>query len=227
MASVRDRISQLETQVRRSKRLAAGGDSASEPQETMDPPFEAVGPPAVDAESLQLVGEDAVVSTSVGDVEGFALKVTRMCDLEDKMKVMNAEVKTVRDEKNALREELIQYMKERGVGHCNLNKRGEVLYLEERESAGALNRRTLLNALKDFYEVSGVYGGDSAETDEALHEVQACFNHINEFLGTQSRTVLIREKRNKKKRVRKTPKYSVFEEPKRPRVKQTKIEEVD
>lgn len=150
----------------------------------------------------------------------FTEKVKRMCMLENQIKVMNSERKVLTDEKNELKEEIISYMAipSNKAGRVNFNKT-EVIYLDTRESAGSLTRKTLLSSIKEYYEIADfngtkaeaeALGGDKAKDVLGAEEL---FNFIQEKLGTSEKVVLVRENRDKKKRKRNVAKtLSVFDE---------------
>lgn len=139
----------------------------------------------------------------------FTAKVKRMCELEDRLKEMNAERKVINDEKNQLRDEVMGFMAEKNVG--SVNYKNEVIYLEKREAAQSLTRKTLINALKNVYGVEHVNltkdEADAVEDEVSaqLQRAQALFDSINNFIGTTEKVVLVREERDKKKRERKPP----------------------
>lgn len=150
----------------------------------------------------------------------FTKNVKRMCFLENKIKQMNSERKVLTDEKNALKEEIIAYMAvpENKAGKVNFGP-DEVIYLDTRESAGSLTRKTLMECIKSYYEISDFtgtkndaekIGGDKAKD---LFGAEELFNFIQTKLGTTEKVVLVREPVNKKKRKRNVAtSLSIFEE---------------
>lgn len=157
----------------------------------------------------------------------FTAKVKRMCELEDQLKMMNAERKAINDEKNRLKEEVMGFMAEKNVG--SVNYKNEVIYIEKREAQQSLTRKTLINALKNVYGVEHVnLTKDEAEAVEdevsaQLQRAQSLYDSINDFLGTTEKVVLVREERDKKKRERKPPApLSVYDAGKKPPAKKVK-----
>lgn len=159
----------------------------------------------------------------------FTAKVKRMCELEDRLKEMNAERKVINDEKNQLRDEVMGFMAEKNVG--SVNYKNEVIYLEKREAAQSLTRKTLINALKNVYGVEHVNltkdEADAVEDEVSaqLQRAQALFDSINNFIGTTEKVVLVREERDKKKRERKPPApLSVYDKGNAPAAKKKKTD---
>ena len=145
----------------------------------------------------------------------FTEKVKRMCRLETQIKEMNTERKVLADEKNELRAFIINYMAEKRIGDVNFGE-DEVLYLDNRETAGSLTRKTLLAGIKDYFQVgeldvtAEVASSLSAPDKEGLSDAQELFDHIQSFVGKSEKVVLVRENRNKRKRERKIVEFSVY-----------------
>lgn len=150
-----------------------------------------------------------------GMMENFVAKVKRMCQLEDEIKEINASKKAVADEKNELRKEIIQFMTTKDVNLVNYGE-NEVLYIETRETSGSLSRKSLLNAIKSYYEINDVEVTEQEaaslekNTQDRLHDAQDLYDYVNEYLGTETKVVLVREAKDKKKRARKQNNLSVF-----------------
>jgi fructose-specific phosphotransferase system component IIB len=159
--------------------------------------------------------EVALSEQESGMMENFISKVKRMCQLEDEIKEINASKKSLTDEKNDLRKEIITFMAAKDVGKVNYGE-DEVLYIETRESSGSLNRKSLLNAIKSYYEVNDIQVSEEevanleSATQNRLHDAQDLYDYVNEFLGKETKVVLVREAKNKKKRARKQNSLSVF-----------------
>lgn len=152
--------------------------------------------------------EVALSEQESGMMENFISKVKRMCQLEDEIKEINASKKSLTDEKNDLRKEIITFMAAKDVGKVNYGE-DEVLYIETRESSGSLNRKSLLNAIKSYHEVNDIQVSQEelvnleSSTQNRLHDAQDLYEFVNEFLGKETKVVLVREAKNKKKRARK------------------------
>lgn len=148
-------------------------------------------------ENASQASDEEDIAAELGDDEhGFKTKVKRMCVLEDQIKQLTAEKKILSDEKNLLRADVIKFMVD---VHCESVNYGsdEVLYLDTKETACSLSRKSLLDSIRSFYEEKGV--ATDAETDGA----QELFDFINSSLGSQTKVVLVREQKNAKKRNRK------------------------
>lgn len=138
----------------------------------------------------------------------FSKKVKRMCELEDEIKKINASKKVLTDEKNSLCKEVMCYMADKSVSEVNYGA-NEILYLDTRESAGSLTRKKLLEAIKKYHEVGDVKVKKEecatldAEIVDNLADAEAMYQFIEETLGKNTKVVLVREAKNKKKRNRK------------------------
>lgn len=137
----------------------------------------------------------------------FVAKVKRMCELEDKIKEMNSERKVLADEKNALREDVMTFMASKNVG--DVNYKDQVLFLDTREQPQSLTRKSLLGAIKEYYSVGTVNVTREEATDldtetkQSLDEAEEMYKFVNDFIGQQTKVVLVRESREKKRRPRK------------------------
>ncbi len=154
--------------------------------------------------------EEEEVEDAIDGEESVAFieKVKRMCELEDQIKEMNASKKVLNDEKNTLCKEVIEFMSTKPVGKVNYGE-NEVLYLDQRESSGSLTRKKLLSAIKQYHEVGEVAVTKEQldqldrDTSENLADAEAMYQFIDKFVGKQTKVVLVREKKDKKKRARK------------------------
>lgn len=158
-------------------------------------------------ESISSIETSAMTLQANGEMSEFINKVKRMCELEDRIKEINADRKVLADEKNSLRAEVMDFMQERSVS--SINYKSEVLFLETRESAGSLTRKSLMNAIKKYYQVENLLVSKNEaqylheDVQTSLKDAEALYNFVNNQLGSQSKVVLVREVRDKKKRSRK------------------------
>lgn len=150
----------------------------------------------------------------------FTEQVKRMCFLENKLSEMNNERKVFADEKNALRQEIIAFMASKGIGDVNFGEE-EIIYLDTREQSNSLTRPALMKAVKDYYEVGDLdvtkemADAMDEDTQVNLADAQHFFDHIQNFVGKSEKIVLVRERKDKKKRARKTAvPISVYKKPK-------------
>lgn len=170
----------------------------------------------VDEEEEEVEEEVTLSENESGMMENFISKVKRMCVFEDEIKEINRSKKAITDEKNELKKEIIAFMVAKDVGKVNYGE-DEVLYVESKESAGSLNRKSLLNAIKSYYEVNDIEVSEAeaenlaSGTKNRLHDAQDLYSFIDNYLGKENKIVLVREARNKKKRAKKNNSLSVFE----------------
>lgn len=150
-------------------------------------------------------------------MQTFVGKVKRMCEIEDDIKSSNKEKKAVTDEKKKLKEEVTEIMAEKNL---RINYKTDVLFVDRRLSPGSLTRKTLIQAIKDYYQV-GEYNVTEAEAAQlndnirtSLYDAEHLFQHINTHLGSQEKVVLVRQPRERKTRERKPTRWSIFEQPK-------------
>lgn len=177
------------------------------------------------------VTEDVELSeTDENFMQTFVGKVKRMCELEDEIKSSNKEKKQVTDEKKKLKDEVTTIMAEKNL---RINYKTDVLFVDKRTSPGSLTRKTLINAIKDYYKVGDfcVTEAEAAELNEhvrnRLYDAEEIFQFINERLGVQEKVVLVRQPRDRKTRDRKPTKYSVFEQPKEDASSEPDVQEDD
>lgn len=144
-------------------------------------------------------------------VKGFIDSVKRLCTLDDNLKQTSSTQRSLAAEKNALRSQVTDFMVQNGINKVNYGK-NEHLIVETRVSAGSLTRKTLLEALRAYFDIEGVEVTveGAAELDEdtqrRLQEADELVRFLNETLGHKSRTLLLRERRDKKRRAPKPPK---------------------
>ena len=195
------------------KRSRVGDDQDTVSHNGNGIPFE--GENMSDTEEFDQMEEVVLNEAEEGFMENFIGKVKRMCQLEDEIKEINANRKVLADEKNELRAEIISFMSSKEVGKINYGN-DEVIYIETRESAGSLNRKSLMTAIKEYYAINDVEVNEEQlvnlerQTQERIHDAQDLYDFVNEYLGTQTKVVLVREARDKKKRARKPAPLSVI-----------------
>jgi hypothetical protein len=152
------------------------------------------------------VNRAAAMSSNPDDFKGL---VSRMISIEGEVKEKSANIRELNQEKRSLKEQVIDYMEQNGVGRVNISET-ERIALQHKVGAGSLTRKRLAEALKYLNGVEGV----EVEQEE-LHELdenvvkgmckaQEQLEIILEFLDRDppEKTDLIRENRNKKKRAR-------------------------
>lgn len=161
--------------------------------------------------------EEVVVDfENMSEMNNFINQVKRMCELEDEIKEMNSNRKVLADEKNELRNEIMRFMNQNNVTEVNYGK-NEVIRLETRETSGSLTRKSLLAAIKAYYELNNIELSKeklqtlSDNVKERVEDAGELYEFINEYLGSQEKEVLVREAKSKKKRARKRPNPSIFD----------------
>lgn len=144
-------------------------------------------------------------------VREFIDSVKRLCNLDDSLKQSATAQRGLASEKNALRTQVTDFMVNNGIDKVNYGK-NEHLVVETRVSSGSLTRKTLVQALRAYFEIEDVEvtaaGAADLDTDtrRRLQEAEELLRYIDETLGHKSRTLLLREKRDKKRRAPKPPK---------------------
>lgn len=139
-------------------------------------------------EELDLSGDAEKTMTT------FTENAIAMCELEDKIKELNAEKRGLTKQKNELKENVIEFMK---VKNVRINYGEETIFLKEKTVKGSLSKKKLAELLRKYYEV-GEDVDDStmtAEQREKQKSADSIFSFIEENLGESIKYDLARQKR--------------------------------
>jgi type I site-specific restriction endonuclease len=117
-------------------------------------------------------------------VNEFSDKVKAMCELQDQIKAMAAQRKVLSDQVNDLKEWVKDFMLAKRVATCNYE--ADEIFVNRREAAGGLTRKSLKGALDNYYPDE-----ENASTD--------VFNFVVEQLGAREVVEVKRRKRKAEK----------------------------
>jgi hypothetical protein len=125
-----------------------------------------------------------------GGMADFTNAALKMCEIEDKIKELNSQKKALADEKNELKERVIEFMK---VENVRIDYGDEVIFLREKTVKGSLTRKKLKELLMEYHNL----GDEDMATEDGApksNEANTLLAYIDENLGETQKFDLVRQK---------------------------------
>lgn len=97
--------------------------------------------------------------------DAFKQHVHAYCDIDDKLKKINKEIKEFKEQQKNYSQAIIEYMSTNSIEVCNADKYG-VLTLKRTQVKGSLNKECLRENLHKFICETDIAGGNPEQVAE-------------------------------------------------------------